>query len=183
MTVCAPRPPAPPAGPDGALAHPLVADARAALAEYAALRVVGDDGRQEFFGRVVLALGEALFESAPVEDHLLQFTLAAAVADGTVERVVRQEELDHPAPRLLDLLALGRDDHAARAGDRARRLQLRHLLDAHEAHAARRLKREVCVVAERGNRVAVLAAHVNQPRALLGLNLLAVDLYFDWLCH
>src|SRR5437660_12697770 len=53
------------------LAHPLVADARAALAEYAALRVVGDHRREEFFGRVVLPLREALFDVAPVEDHLL----------------------------------------------------------------------------------------------------------------
>ena len=95
-----------PAGLDGVLAHPLVADARAAFAEDAALRVVGDDGREEFFGRVVLPLGEALFEIAPVEDHLLQLALAAAVADGAVERVVGEQELDHPALRLLDLLGL-----------------------------------------------------------------------------
>src|SRR5688572_23790379 len=71
---------APAPGLDGVLAHPLVADARATLAEDAALRVVGDDGREELFGEGVLLLGEALFQPAPVEDHLLEFALAAAVA-------------------------------------------------------------------------------------------------------
>src|SRR5215204_2074732 len=118
-----------PSGLNGVLAHPLVADARAALAEDAALRVVGDDGREEFLGRVVLPLGEALFEVAPVEDHLLQLALAAAVADGAVERVVRQQELDHPALRLLDLLALGGGGLLISASDRERRLELRNLLD------------------------------------------------------
>ncbi len=171
------RAPAP--GLDGVLAHPLVADTRAALTENAALRIVGDHWREILLGRVVLLLGEALFEVAPVEDHLLQLALAAAVADGAVQRVIREKKLDHPALRLLYLLRLRSDDHPVRAVDRAGGLKLRHLLDAHEAHAARSLKREVGVVAETGNRVPVLAAHVNETRALLGLQLLPVNRYLD----
>src|SRR5262249_961981 len=68
------------AGFDRLFAHPLVANARAALAENAALRIVRHHRREIALGVVVLAFGEAFFEAAPVKRHLLQLTLAAAIA-------------------------------------------------------------------------------------------------------
>ena len=93
--------------------------------------------------------------------------------------MIGEQELDHPTLRFLDFFALGCDDHAVRASDGAGSLKLRHLLDADKAHAARRLKREVGVIAEGGNREALLTADINQPRALCYLKILIVDSDFD----
>ena len=49
--------------------------------------------------------------------------------------MIREQKFHHRALRLLDFIALRRHNHAVRAGDRAGRLQLRHLLDSNEAHA------------------------------------------------
>src|SRR5947209_15108191 len=67
------------------LAHPFVADARAAFTQDATLRIVGHNRRQKFFRGVILPLLETLFQPAPIEDHLLQLTLAAAITDRTTE--------------------------------------------------------------------------------------------------
>src|SRR2546423_1202525 len=58
------------------LAHPFVADARAAFTENAALRIVGDNRRQKFFGMIILPLAETFFQPTPIKDHLLQLALA-----------------------------------------------------------------------------------------------------------
>src|SRR2546428_817650 len=59
---------------DSIFAHPFITDTRAALAENAALRIVGHHRREVFFRVVVFLFGEALFESTPVKRHLLQLT-------------------------------------------------------------------------------------------------------------
>ncbi len=154
-----------PAGFDRVFAHPLVANARAAFAENAALRIVCDHRREISLGVVVFLFGETFFEAAPVERHLLEFTLTTAIADRTIERMIREQKLRHAALGLLDLFALSRDDHAVGAGDGAGGLQLRHLLDAHETHATRSLQREVGVITERRNVETLFATHVDQTRA------------------
>src|SRR2546429_7181408 len=60
---------------DRFFAHPLVADTRATLAEDAALRIVGNHGREILLGLGILAFNESLFEIAPIESQLLKFTL------------------------------------------------------------------------------------------------------------
>jgi hypothetical protein len=92
--------------------------------------------------------------------------------------MVRQQKLVHAALRLLDLLALRGDDHAVGDGDGAGGLQLRHLLDAHEAHATRSLQREVRVVAERWNVEPFFAAHVDETRAFGNFKQLFVNRNF-----
>ena len=77
-------------GLDRVLAHPFVAYARAAFAENAPLRIVRDDRRKILLGSHVLIFREPLLDIAPVEDHFLQFALAAAIANRAVERVVRE---------------------------------------------------------------------------------------------
>src|SRR6185369_12878728 len=107
------------AGFDGLLAHPFVADACAALTQNATLRIVRHHRRKISFRLVVLFLSKALLEIAPVKSLFLQFALAAAIADGTVERVISEQEFEHRALGFLNLFALSGDDHAVRADDRA----------------------------------------------------------------
>src|SRR5205807_9842185 len=63
------------AGFDRIFAHPLIADARAAFAENAALRIVGDHRRKILFRLRVLAFDDSLFEIAPIKCQLLQLAL------------------------------------------------------------------------------------------------------------
>src|SRR5918992_293339 len=59
------------AGFDRLLAHPLVTDARAALAENAPLGIIRHHWRKIFFGMIVLLFRESLFQVSPVESLLL----------------------------------------------------------------------------------------------------------------
>src|SRR5205085_6149638 len=109
------------------LAH-VRAEARAAVAEDAALAVEGDRRRD----RDRLLEGELLeghprVAGAVAERQVLQRALAALVAHGTVERVVDEDELERRVLplRRLRRRARGLDDHAVARGERARRLQLR----------------------------------------------------------
>src|SRR5688500_9291272 len=75
---------------DRVLAHPFVANARTPFAENATLRIIRNHRREIFLGVVIFLFGEPFFETAPVEVHLLEFTLAAAIADRAVEWMVGQ---------------------------------------------------------------------------------------------
>src|ERR1043166_5580926 len=127
------------AGFDGFLAHPFITDARATFAKNATLRIVRDHGREILLRLRIFALDKTFFEIAPVKSQFLQFAFAAAIADRTVERVIREQKLEHRPLRLFNLFALRSDNHAVRARDGAGGLQLWHFLDAHQAHATRRL--------------------------------------------
>jgi hypothetical protein len=93
--------------------------------------------------------------------------------------MIRQQKFEHRTLRLLDFFTLRGHHHAVGAGDGAGGLQLWHLLDAHQAHATRRLQREVCVITERWNRETVVATDVDQARAFRDLKVAIVDRYFD----
>src|ERR1039457_2433402 len=84
----------------------LLGEAHAAVAEDAALAVDRDQRRElQRLDEVALGLDEARDATAPAEADVLQRTLPALIADGAVERVVDQQELDD---RLLCVLhALG----------------------------------------------------------------------------
>ena len=91
---------------------------------------------------VALLLDEPALARTVGQGLVLQRALAALVADGTVERVVGQQELQHPVLRLLDLLRGGVDHHPVGHRDEAGRLQRGaagavHLDQAHAAHAHR----------------------------------------------
>ena len=128
--------------------HAFAAHADAAVAEDAAGAVEVDDGGPLLLFAVVLGLGVEAVGGAVLEGHVLQLALAASVADRAVERVVAEKELQGGLASLGDLGGLGLDDHAF--GDRggAGGLELGHLLDADDAHAAGCLEREAGVVAE-----------------------------------
>ena len=112
-----------------------------------------------------LFFDEAGFVEAVAERHVLQFALAAFVADGTIERVIREQEFDHVLARFVDLIGVGLHDHAVGGDQGAGGLQLGHLLDFHEAHAARGLQRKPRVVAERGDFDALALGRFDHERA------------------
>ena len=89
--------------------------------------------------------------------------------------MVAQQHFQHRLARLLDLVAVGGDDHALADHRGAGGLQLGHLLDFHQAHAASALQREVGVIAERGHFDAHGLAGLNEQRARGSRELLAVD--------
>jgi hypothetical protein len=125
---------------------------------------------------VALGLDEARDAAAPAERDVLERALAALVADRTVERVVDQQKLDD---RLLGgpcALRACVHDHAVLDGRRACRLQLRHSLDLHQAHAAGadRLAEFRLVAEDRDLDVAELCG-VGEHHVLGRLDLAAVD--------
>ena len=116
----------------------LLREAHAAVAEDAALAVDRHQRRQlERLLEVALGLDEARGAGAPAVGDVLQRALAALVADGAVERVVDEQELDDGALGVVHALGLGVDDHAVLDRGRAGGLQLRDALDLDQAHAAR----------------------------------------------
>ena len=91
----------------------LLREAHAAVAEDAALAVDGHERRQlERLLEVALRLDEARAAGAPAEGDVLERALAALVADGAVERVVHEQELDDRVLRALHAVGGGDHDHA-----------------------------------------------------------------------
>ena len=115
----------------------VLREAGAAVAEDAALAVERDQrrDRERLLVRALVEV-EARVAGPVAVGQVLQRALAALVADGAVERVVEQDELEH---RLLALGSAGRARvhlHAVAGGHRAGGLELGHALDLDQAHAA-----------------------------------------------
>jgi hypothetical protein len=110
-----------------------------------------------------------------LEGHVLQFALAAGVADRTVERVIAEKQFDGSFSCLRDLGRFGGE--ALPFGDRggAGGLELGDFFLADDAHAAGGLQAEARVVAEGGNLDACFTAGVDEQRACRGCELLSVD--------
>ena len=122
-------------------AHAFIADTNAAVAEDTSRRIEEHDRRKLLFVDVVLHFREPALAGAVREHHVLQFALAALVADRAIERMIGQQQLEHRFASLLDDGGIGADDHAFADREGTCGLKLRHLLDFHQAHAARRLQR------------------------------------------
>src|SRR5207249_7190099 len=100
---------------------------------------------------------------------------AALVADRAVERMVDQEELEHALLVLVHLLGSGFDDHALGHVDGTGRLQLGHLLDLDQAHAADGDGRHLGMRAKDGDVDADLLGGVEDERPLGHGHRLTVD--------
>ena len=153
-------------------------ETHAAAALDAPLAIEQDElGDRDGLGPVALLLQEPAL-AGPVGEHLvLQRALPALVAHGAVERMVDEEELEHPVLRLLDLLRGGVDHHAVGHGHVAGRLQrgaarARHLDQTHAAHAHRL---HAGVVAEARDERPGLLGRGDQELAGRGGDLPAVD--------
>ena len=163
---------------DLGLARHVRGEAGAAGALNAALaveqhQVRNGDGLLE----VALLFDEAGLAGAVGQRLVLQRALAALVADGAVERMVGEQELEHAVLRLLDLLRRGVDDHALARLDEAGRLQggaarALHFDQAHAAHADRLHAR---VVAEARDVGPGPLGRGNEQLALLGADLAPVE--------
>ena len=82
--------------------HAFAAYADAAVAKDAARAVVEDSGRPLLLVAMMLGLFVKALAGAVLEGHVLQFALAAGVADRAVERVIAKQQLDGGFARLGD---------------------------------------------------------------------------------
>ena len=121
---------------------------------------------------------EAARIGAVAKHHVLQFALAALVADWAIERVIRQEKFEHAFAGLLDLRRIRANDHAFCGSESASRLQLGHFFHFNEAHAARGLQRKARVIAERRNFRRDLLGGFDDQLAGRNLKFAVVDFYF-----
>ena len=117
-------------------AQAFIADAHAAEAQDAARRIEVDHRGELLFRSMNFFFRVAAFAGAVAEDHVLQFALAALIADRAIERVIGEQELQRVLARLFDLLGLGAHHHAFGHRQSACRHHLRHLFHFHQAHAA-----------------------------------------------
>src|ERR1039457_6191840 len=155
----------------------LLGEACAAVAEDAALAVDRNRGGQlERLDEVALGLDEARMAGAPAEGDVLEAPLPALVADGTVERMVDQQELDDRLLRGLYAVGLGVHDHAVLDGGGAAGLELADPLDFDQAHAAgANGVAELGLVAEHRDLDVASFGRVDEHRVLRRLDLEAVD--------
>jgi len=115
--------------------EPLEADA--AAAQHAALGVQHDRPQVHDLALPDLLLGLDLrVVQAVLHVLVLEVALAGLVADGTVDGMVDEQELEGGAMGLGRLLALRVHHHALRHQRVAGDLELGHLLDLDQAHAA-----------------------------------------------
>src|ERR1700722_16472233 len=170
--------------PESPNVHALAAHAHAAVAENAARPVEEHHGRPLLLVLVVLRLHEFRFRRAVGERHVLQFALAAGVANRAIQRMVAQQHLEHRLASLLNFVHVGDHDHALADHGGARGLELGHLLHFHHAHAASALQRKIWVIAKRRHFDAHGLAGFNEQRAPGGRDLLAVDskIYISHIC-
>ena len=172
-------------GDELAVLRDALAEARAAVAEDAALAVERDRGRD----RDRLLEGELLeahprVAGAVAEGEVLQRALAALVADRAVERVVDEDELERPVLSRRRLLgrASRLHDHSVLGGERAAGLELRHPLELDEAHAAGADRRaEPRLVAEDGDLDAGGERGLDDARPLRNVYFALVDRHPDQL--
>lgn len=110
---------------------------------------------------------------------VLEGALAATVADGAVQRVVDEEQLEDGPLGFGGSLAVGADDHPVRDGRGAGGEQLLGSLHLDEAHPAGRDRRHARVVAEARDEDVELLGDIDQQPPLVGLDLPAVDRHVD----
>ena len=108
------------------------------------------------------------FVRAKAIGEILEGTLTAFVTHRAVERVIDEQKLEDTRARVDHIRGLRMDHHAVGDRRRARRLQLRHLLDFHDADPAGSVDSEARMVAVVGNPDAGLDGRLQDCLALLG---------------
>ncbi len=116
--------------------HAFAADPHAAIAKNATRTVEEHHRRPLLLFLMILGVDIFRLGGAVGKSHVLQFAFAAGIAYRTIQRMISQQHFDHAFAGLVDLVAVGGDDHAFADHRGAGSLQLGHLLDFDQAHAA-----------------------------------------------
>lgn len=124
---------------------------------------------------VALAFAEQAVVRSVRERYVLQVALAALVAGGTLQRVIRQQETDNTLSPLLDLVRGRVHDHAFADGRGAGCHRLWHAFNRNKALPARADRGHMLVVTEERHVDALFEAGVEQQRPFWNADLPAVD--------
>ena len=100
--------------------------------------------------------------------EILQRAFPSLVAHRAIQWVIDQEELEHARTRFDHIRRLGMHDHAFGHSRRAGSLQLRHLLDLHDADTARPVDADPGVVAVVGNLYSAVDGRLQNRSSLFG---------------
>ena len=128
--------------------HALAANSHAAVTQNTTRAIKVNHRRPLLLVAVLLEFNVFRFGGAVGKSHVLQFALAACVANGAIKRMVPEQQLDHALACLANLVGIGRNHHAVGDAGGTRSLELGHLLDSHQTHAACTLQRKIWVIAE-----------------------------------
>ncbi len=154
----------------------LTLETQATRAEHTTLGVEHDGAEVLDLALVNLLLerGGRLVEPVP-HVLILQVAFAGLVADGAIDGVVDEQELEGGAPGLVHLRC-ARVHHHTVGDDRvARDLELGHLLDFDQAHAAVAVHCQIRMPAEVGDVDSDLVGSPDHRRSRGDLDLLAVN--------
>ncbi len=155
--------------------HPLATHAYAAVTQDAPWPVKINHRRPLLLLTMILDVNEFRFRGAVGKRHVLKFALAASVAYRTIKRMIAKQHLHHAFARLVDFVIVRGYRHPLGDHRRAGGLQLRHLLDPHQAHAASALQRQIGVITKRRDFDTRSLAGFDQKSSGRSRDLLAVN--------
>jgi hypothetical protein len=110
---------------------------------------------------------------------VLQPTFSGLIANGAIDRMMKQKKLHGIPDCFVNALGVGADFHVVGHGGCACRHELWCALDLHETHAATAFNTDVGMVAISRNLNADIIRHLDYCSSLFGLVHLAVDRDFQ----
>ncbi len=153
--------------------------------EYAAVRNVEHVSTEILDGVESLRISIARVGATLLESVILELALTRLIADGTVERMIDEQKLEHSLPGLEGPLSVHSHHLPLGDGGGARRRQLGSLLDFYQAHPAHAGHRESWMVAVVRNENASCLRRLEDRRALGHAHRPSLDRQVDRLrvCH
>jgi hypothetical protein len=124
-------------------------------------------------------LGETTTVGTVADRLVLKITLASLVANGAVQRMVGQKELHDTLASLLDKLGIGLDLHSGHDRESAGGDGLGRLFNFNQAHSAVSGNGQTLVVTETGDVDTSLLTGLDDSRAGLDLDGLAINKDLD----
>src|SRR5688572_20107524 len=159
----------------------FVKKTHAARAFDATLAIENDIGTENLaFAVTLFSLLEPAVLQVMLHVIVLQPALTRLIAYWTIDRMVDQKKFHHRFAHRYYLGALGQHRHALGHLGVAGDLQLGHLLDFDQTHAAIAGDRKLGMIAVMRDRNPRLGRRLNHGLAFDGVNLLTVDIKFYW---